>query len=226
VTWNNPEGNPYDPTSPNYTPETPPLDQVIRQAIQAAVLSLRVHLPASITVVRGNQKVDVQPLLKTRYIDGQVANLPVIQNVPVQMLVGQNYSIKVPIAVGDTGSLLFCDRSLDVWLSGGGGLIDPQDSRAHDLSDPVFIPGLVPFSSQTTDATNDLVVTNKNAQLRLTQGGGFKIQSLKSSQELINILTTLVQTLSTASTVAGGPFTPDVVTTLTQMVQNLETLQG
>jgi len=51
-----------------------------------------------------------------------------------------------PVAVGDTGLLVFCDGSLDVWLS-KGGLVDPLDDRHHALSDAVFIPGLRPFSN-------------------------------------------------------------------------------
>lgn len=52
----------------------------------------------------------------------------------------------VPVAVGTTGLLVFCDDSLDVWLS-KGGLVDPLDDRHHALSDAVFIPGLRPFSN-------------------------------------------------------------------------------
>jgi hypothetical protein len=226
MSWQDTEVNPFDPGTPDFQPETLPLDEIIRQAVAAAIMQMRVHLPGKIVAIRGNQKVDVQPLLQTRYINGDVVNLPVIQNVMVQMPVGANYSIKLPIAVGDTGSLLFCDRSLDVWASGKGGIVDPQDARTHDISDPVFTPGLVPFANQTTDSTSDLVVTNGNAQLRLNATGGFKLQNTSKNQELINILTTLVQTLSTASTVVGGPFTPDVVQTLTTMVQNLQALQG
>jgi hypothetical protein len=52
----------------------------------------------------------------------------------------------VPVAVGDTGLLVFADDSLDVWLS-KGGLVDPLDDRHHALSDAIFIPGLRPFSN-------------------------------------------------------------------------------
>lgn len=52
----------------------------------------------------------------------------------------------VNVSVGDTGLLVFCDDSLDVWLS-KGGLVDPLDDRHHALSDAVFVPGLRPFSN-------------------------------------------------------------------------------
>lgn len=54
--------------------------------------------------------------------------------------------LALPVAVGDTGLLIFSDRSLDVWLA-TGGIVDPGDDRRHALSDAVFVPGLRPFSS-------------------------------------------------------------------------------
>lgn len=216
--------NPYDPNGADQQPETPPLDQIITQAIQNAMRALRVWLPGEVTQVLGNQKVHVQPLLKSRYTNGDVVPLPVIQNVMVSMPMGQTWSIKCPVEVGDTGYLLFCDRSLDAWSASDGGIVDPEDSRAHDLADPIFIPGLVPFANQTTDATPDLVLTRDTAQIRLIKGGKFKIEN--GSQELLANLANLVNLLSTASTVAGGPFIPSVVTQLQQIAQNIESLQG
>ncbi len=222
--------NPYDPNSPDFQPETLPLDEIIRQAISDSTRKLRVWLPAQVTVVRGNQKVDIQPLLQTRYTDGTLVNLPPIQNVMVSMPIGAKYSIKLPVAVGDTGVALFCDRSLDVWASGSGGLVDPQDSRQHDLSDPIFIPGLVPFSGQGTDSTSDLVLTNGNAQVRLEQGGGFKIQNTSANQELITILLSLLNVLTTNAftlTMLGPqPFIASTITALQQVQTNLQKLQG
>lgn len=198
MTFNDVEPNPYDPTTQNFTPETPPADQVLRMAITAAVMKLRVHLPGQITKIHGNQQVDVQPTLQTRYISGKVVSLPVIQNVMVQMPMGQLYSIKLPLKVGDTGSLLFCDRSLDVWSRGSGGVVDPQDSRNHDLTDAIFIPGLVPFPNQLTDKTNDLIISAGQAQARWQQGGTFVFTN--GTNELISLLDQITQQLQQLAT--------------------------
>lgn len=224
MTYTAPEINPYDPNSQDLAPETIPLDEVIKRAIQAAMLGLRVWMPAQVTAVHGNQKVDIQLLLKARYTDGTVIDIPPIQNVMVSMPMGSGWSIKMPLGVGDTGLALFCDRSLDIWSESDGGSVDPQDTRAHDISDPIFIPGLVPFENQTADSTTDLVITNGSAQAAFQKAGTFKFTN--GSTELLQNLTNLVQTLSTASTIVGGPFTADVVNTLTQIAQNLKKLQG
>lgn len=168
--YTDPKLDPYDPTSQDLTPETKPLPIVISEAIEAAFLAKHVWLPARVSALKGNQKVDVQILLKGRYVDGQVIEHPPIQNCIVSMPMGADYSIKVPVAVGDTGIALFCDRSLDVW-SVQGGIVDPQDSRNHDFSDAIFIPGLYPFNQQTQDATTDLVVTNKLSVTRFQKTG-------------------------------------------------------
>jgi hypothetical protein len=127
---------------------------------------LHVWLPASVVKVRGNQQVDIQPLLQRFYKDGALVTLPVVQNVPVQMPRGTNYGIKYPISEGDTGIALFCERSLDAWLV-AGGLVDPADSRTHDLSDAVFIPGLYPLNAQATGAATDLVIKNGGTEISI-----------------------------------------------------------
>jgi hypothetical protein len=144
---------PYDPSQANKQTPTLPMEQVIRLALFAHTLKLKVCLPCSISNIHGNQEVDVQPLLQARYTDGSPFNLRVIQKVPVVMPQGQLYSVKYPLSVGDTGMCIFSDRSLDVWLAGSGGIVDPADSRQHDISDAIFVPGLVPFSGQTQDDT-------------------------------------------------------------------------
>lgn len=227
---NIPPFNPYDPNLIDYSPETPQLDQVINLAIRAALLNLRVHLPGKVTKVVGNQLVNVQPLIKSQYIDGTVFDLPEIQNVPVSMPMGQNYSIKLPIAIGDIGNILFSDRSLDNWISGDGSSVDSEDSRIHDITDAVFIPGLVTFSSQTQDETDDLVITNGKAQLRLEQGGMVKLQNLNSNEELITLLLSLLDLLQnntfTLTALGPQPFIASTVTALADIQAKLQTLKG
>lgn len=213
--------DPYSDKNPDWSEQTPPMDQVIREAIRSAMLDVFFMRPAVVTKVHGNQKVNVQVLLKRVYTDGTEVKLAAIQNVMVSMPMGDGWSIKYPLAVGCRGMAIFCDRSLDNWSNSDGGFVDPVDTRAHDLSDPVFVPGLAPFAQQTTDSTDDMVLTNGDAQVHLAKAGTFKLKGA-GGQELLNNLVNLVDTLSTASTVAGGPFIPSVVTLLNQIKANLQ----
>lgn len=224
-----PNSNPYDSANQDPTPDTKPLDEIIRMAIAQALLQLRVHLPGQVVKVRGNQLVDVQILLQTRYTDGKVKTIPPLQNVLVGSPTGQNWSIKYPIAVGDIGNLFFCDRSLDVWSAGNGGIVDPQDSRTHDITDAIFVPGLVTISTQTTDDTNDMILTNGYAQVRMNPAGTFQMMNLANGQELFANLTQLLTVLTTktfTNTMLGPqPFIASTITLLNQILENLESLQ-
>lgn len=162
--------NPYDPNVPDLEPQTLPMDEVIRRAIQAALMRLHTWLPGQITEIQGNGRVTVQPMLQSRYITGQLVTLPPIQNVIYQQPRGANFSIKLPIAVGDTGRISFCERSLDVW-SVSGGIVDPADTRHHNMTDAVFTPGLYPFDDQIEDNSTDLVLTAGKAIVRMQQSG-------------------------------------------------------
>jgi hypothetical protein len=238
MVWQDPPLDPYDPTSQDYTPETRPFDQVISDAIEAAFIRKHVWMPAQVINVKGNQKVDLQVLLMGRYTDGQVVTRAPIQNCMVSMPMGATYSIKVPVAVGDTGIAIFCDRSLDSW-SVNGGIVDPQDSRTHDFSDAVFIPGLYPFAQQTTDATTDLVITNALMKVRIQKAG--TILATNGTNELMDLLTritaqvqSLSQTLSTdtVNTIFGpqklNAFATyaNIAITLEQLLVKLNTLKG
>ncbi len=216
--------DPFNQTQDSLANETPPLDKVIIDAINAVLYDVHTAIPCSVVKIRGNSSVDIQPLIKRKYAaTGNIVNLPVIQNVPICCPRGADYWVKVPIAVGDTGLAIFSERSIDRW-SVAGGLVDPKDSRKHDLSDAIFVPGLYPTSDQVTGAADDMVLHNGSAEILVQKSGKFKIKN--EANELLLILSDLVQTLSTASTVAGGPFTPDVVTALTLAKTKIDTLKG
>jgi hypothetical protein len=229
VTYLDPPVNPYDPSVQDFEPQTIPLDEIIRRAIKAQTLSLRVCLPCVVTQVNGNQSVNVQPTLQVRYLDqNQGTNMPQVQNVPVSMPMGAGYSIKLPVAVGDTGYLIFADRSLDVWLAGSGAIVDPQDSRQHDISDGIFVPGLVPFANQTTDNTSDLVITNGQAKIKVQKAGTFQIEN--SQNELLNLLDQLLDTLInetyTLTMLGPEPFVASTNALLQSIRDKLDTLKG
>lgn len=237
-------GNPYDPNTQDFEPQTKPLDAIIRNAITAAGLErFNVWRPAKVTAKKGSQKVDLQILFQRMYVDGDApVTLPEIQDVMVVMPSGQNYSIRLPVSVGDTGIALFCDRSLDKW-SVSGGTLDPVDTRTHAITDAVFIPGLYPFSTQIDDGTStDLILTNGDSQVFIETNGKFKIKNKSNEmfdvmdQVLANIdslYDTLANQAFTMTLLGPQPFIASTVTLLTnlrtsfdQLKTKWETLKG
>ena len=232
-----------DPQNPNvidYDPQTPRLVDVFAEAMRAMSVGLRVSLPACVTGVGGTQKVDVQPTIQARYSTGpEAVSLPVIKDVPVLLPMGQNYYLKVPIAVGDAGLLIFSDRSLDTWSQSDGRTpSDPQDARTHDISDAVFAPGLPPFAGQVSDDTSDMVLRSGNMSMRLQQNGRVRLGSTASGgQELIDLLGQCVQTqlslinvlttqLYTLTVLGPMPPIASSIAAFNQVAATLRTLQN
>lgn len=216
----------FDADSTALQSETQPFDAIILNAIDSTLKDVHTWLPAQITKINGNQSVNLQPLLQRKYKDGTLDTLPEIQNVPVWLPRGNNYWIKLPIAVGDTGIALFCERSLDTWKV-SGGIVDPQDSRTHDLTDAIFIPGINGMNAQVPGNSTDMILHNQSAEIYLQPGGTFKVTN--GSQELISNIIQLVQALQQALTLTllgPQPFMQITQLQLQQILQQLQTLQG
>ena len=169
--------------------ETKTLDEVLRLAMEGVLYNLHVALPCAVTVVRNNGYVDVQPLLQRLYTTGDLVSLPVLQNVPISHPRGADYWIKLPVAVGDLGTIVFCERSLDSWKV-DGNLTNPKDSRRHDLSDAIFFPGMYPMSNLIPGASADMILQNGDAQIYLQKPGKFLVQK-EGGDELLDQISSL-----------------------------------
>lgn len=117
---------------------------------------VRIVVPAEITAVTtGPLRVNAQPLTMLKKTLGKEVSyiaLPVIENVPVMLpyAQGTGLMLTLPLQVGDVGLLLVSDTALDVVLSTPGVAAPPIygnpaycTPRAHDLTDAIFIPGMV-----------------------------------------------------------------------------------
>jgi len=116
------------------------------------------------------QRANVKPLVRRRYSDGTEVDFPVIAGVPVVFPRSAKASLTFPLEVGDTGLIIFCERSLDRWLS-KGGVTDSVYSRKFDLSDAVFIPGMYPFSEASPAVYDKMQIKYHNATVVIDKGG-------------------------------------------------------
>jgi hypothetical protein len=60
----------------------------------------------------------------------------------VQFPSGGGLTITFPLQAGDTGLIVFSESSLDKWMAGDGGEVDPDFDTRMSLADGVFIPGV------------------------------------------------------------------------------------
>jgi len=112
--------------------------------------------------------------------DGSIDNnvtLPLIVDVPVQLIGGGGFVTTFPLAQGDEVLLQFCSRCIDTWAQNGKVQVQAE-LRMHDLSDAVAIPCLwskprVPGGISTGSA--QLRKVDGSAYLELTQAGVLNI---------------------------------------------------
>lgn len=214
---------------------TPTLSEVIQAGIESALLNLNTCMPGIVQSYNtGKNTVDVQPVFKRAYENGDTAEIPVIRNVPVCYPRANQAAITFPIKAQDTVLLLFSQRTLDSWKL-KGGKIQPGDSRNHDLSDAVAIPGIYPSTNFVPVDPDNLVIryllskitVKKNGTIEL-QAGGAKINMTKTGKisigngvvDLLDLLDkTLDAILSLSVSTALGPSGPPINSTQFQAIK-------
>lgn len=204
---------------------SPELSEVLSAAMNGHTDGLHFALPGKIEKYDSLlQKADVKPLLKRIIIgrDGSQYSeeLPVIPEVPVCFPRGGGFLMTFPLAKGDLVLLVVCDRSIDSFVYSTGTIdTDPQDVRAHDLSDAVAIPCFYPFTRPIKcDVTQGAVfgsetgaqVRAKDSAIEVTSSGlpasigGFVALATKVMTELTKIQTFLQTHTHTGVTVGTG----------------------
>jgi hypothetical protein len=214
---------------------TPTLAELLIQAIRGELLDIHTCLPAKIQKYDpGTQKADVIPLLKKKYkFDAEPTDLPIITNVPVQWPSANDGAafIHLPLKAGDIGWVVFAERSIDTWLAGEGASVSPEDSRHHDLSDAMFMPGGLPFKKALSISSPDnMTLKNNNMTIEIDPSGKIKIEG--SSQELLAVIDSFMGNVISANVLIGSgssagpwPLDPATIAALTQDQVNLNTLK-
>jgi hypothetical protein len=213
---------------------TPQLTQVLKDAMERRLTEVHTAMPGIVESFDPlTMTCTVQPAIKRKYQDAVLAtSLPLINKVPVCFPRGGGAYISVPLAQGDTGLIVFSERSIDLWQS-LGGTIDPLDARKHHLSDAIFIPGLAPLTSPILNGSaEDLVISLErlfpNCSIRLKPDGTILIGSSGSTEAAvlgnvlktylgvleseINLLSTEVVTLNSLLATLTAAITADAVT--------------
>ncbi|MCK5603276.1 hypothetical protein KAR91_15440 [Candidatus Pacearchaeota archaeon] len=212
--------------------DSPTLAEVLQNAIRAEMLEIHTMLPAKVEKYDPDkQKASVSPLLKKKYVDGEIVQLPVINDIPVQWLSGGDAFIHMPLKVGDIGMVIFAERSLDKWLSGDGSAVVPDDPRHHNLTDAVFIPGISTFTEAFSVSNPDnITIKNNNITIELDPSGKIKIEG--ATQELLAVLDSFMANVIGANIIIPGgssagtyPLDPTTVAALIQNQADLNTLK-
>jgi len=190
----------------------------VTDAVRAAVLyqigGMNTAMPGQIVDYDySTQKATIQPVLNKVYTNGDIVQMPILNNVPVMFPRAGGASLTFPVVKGDTCLLVFSSRSLDNWKE-SGGIVSPEDPRKFDLSDAVAIVGLYPFSEVSPALNNeDVLLTYKNSSITIKVTGDVvvntsnKVAIGNSTTELLDVLSQTLNLLATSiSTSSGSPF--------------------
>lgn len=155
---------------------TPDLSTVIKDAIKYHLSDVNTAIPARIIAYDASkQEAEVEPLIKRRYKNGEVVRRAPITGVPVVFPAAGGGTITFPVQSGDTVLLIFAQRSIDRWVRGDGGPVDPADNRRHDISDAMAIPGLFPLTSELQSDPDNVIIKFSGAEISLTPDGEVNI---------------------------------------------------
>ncbi len=221
----------------------PSIQKVIEDSIQNQLTGLHTSFPAK--VVRVNTlkgHCDVQPLIKRKYANETVVDLPVITNVPVAYYRAGTAFISLPLKVGDTVLVIVSERSIDLWKTKGKA-VDPLDPRKFHLSDAVAYPGVYPFTDPPVGVSaTDIVIKNANSKISIKSNGKYLFEgvNVELMDVLVNVTTTLeslINALATATAVgvtAGAASVPlssaatiaPLVTQIALLKTSLSSLKG
>lgn len=156
---------------------------------------------AKVTAINKNPiSVDVQPLVKycDIFSEERWLDYPELTQVPLAQLFGSKFSVKLPINVGDTGIVLWCDREVFSALSQTTPLTtEPASGELSDLQACVFIPAMPLFALAPQIKQKGLEFVSDNVEL--------VGELLVLVQNVLDTLAAL-QTFSSELITAGAPY--------------------
>ena len=194
---------------------SPEWADILASAVEKRLCDVHTAMPAEISSYdSGTNLAIVVPVLQRKYVkDDDPVNLPLISNVPVAFpRMGEGF-LRFPVNSGDSGMLVFQERSIDRWLE-LGRRIDPEDPRKFSLSDAVFVPGLNPKNKplEISAEASSLELKYKEAFIEITRDSKFKIKN--KSEELLTLfddLLTALLTVKTNTILGPQPLVPPVL---------------
>ena len=180
---------------------TTPSD-IFRNSVYSVLNNVNTALPAIIVSSDPiTNKASVQPALNKAYLSG-AEPMPILESVPIMF----PNNITFPVNTGDYVLLIFCQRSLDLWLS-KGGQVTPDDPRKFDLSDAIAITGLRPFTDDFSGNNGkDFKISFGGSEIVIKENGDIIIKTTNkvaignTTNELLKIISDLLQFLSTSVT--------------------------
>lgn len=124
------------------------LPELLKRAIAGKLSMVHVALPGQVVAYDATKNLaDVQVMVQQSVWDDDngrtYEDVGTLAGVPVVWPRAGGFKMTLPMAVGDTGLLVFCSDSTGEWRLTGQSS-QPQDAERLGIGWPVFIPGFTP----------------------------------------------------------------------------------
>lgn len=147
--------------------------------------SLYIALPAKVLGVQdyeSMQCVDVRGVINDTYEDDATVPAVLIKKVFVKLPSGGNFSIKLPIKVGDLVTLHWSHRSLNTFLGNSGDAVDTPIDRVSDVRDCWVQHGFGTRSNNQSPSLTDFIISGPNTEFTIKPDG---ITSLITASDVL-----------------------------------------
>lgn len=136
--------------------------------------------------------VSVTPMVNRMIPDGATPpnyvseKLPAMADVQVAHFHGNGMFAAMPLAKGDFGILLYCDRNSAQWRA-TGNQSDPGDLGLHTMSSALFVPAMFADKSpiQNADANNLVIGSDSNGSSRIVIKPSGEIDAGASASQFV-----------------------------------------
>lgn len=172
-------------------------DESLNELIRHEIHEIHTSQPCEVVKFNKSEGTVSIKLGVLRDITGEAVDVFTLSRVPVIYPCTSKFKMTFPLDVGDTGLAVFCESSIDRWLtrpSGSNrGYQNPKDVRMHDYSDAVFIPGLKRYA-ESDEVSDDLCIEFGESKITLTEDGKFCVNT--SSGEFLDVLISALEQIS------------------------------
>jgi len=217
---------------------------------------LNTNIPAKVLSFNSeDQTIIAEPFIYEVYSDGISSKLPRIEDIPVIFNGAGGGVLTFPIKAGDEVLLAFSQRDIDAWWTTGEEGI-PYTQHYHDYNDGIAIIGLTSKGNSVNASTEDVqlrfednsgelnsITLGKDKSLTLKNQSGAEVKLLSdgnieittaatikiqnSGEELISLVSELIQLLATTTTnTMLGPMPLNFAPQLSSLKSRLDTLKG
>lgn len=135
-----------DPRRKDRTTKEEDIVDVLTEFVDSRLENVHTSLPAQIvSYVEATRTAIVKLLVSLVRPNGDILEVPIIDNVPVMFPASATFTLTYPLLPGDKGIVIFAETGIGNYLAGTGDIEVEADSPARfQLTDAMFLPGVYP----------------------------------------------------------------------------------